>query len=591
MSSPYAPVDPARRRRRMLLATGLVAAIVVAIIVVAGLLRSSGPSTTRRLPGVGPIATGSLVAPSGPGQSPVLGADSVPFERPTYQYIGPAPWQLQSLPTRTKVLEGYASRPSYLPGETLRLAVSTSAKRFAVVFWRVVATGPEGPFHRMGEVAHLDGRIQPAPTVDPLTRTVAAHWTYDVAFPIPASWPSGVYLARLADSDGVQSYVPFVVRSASAHAVLVLSSALDWEAYNDWGGSSLYGTKVGEPIPGVHRALAVSFDRPYAGDGGAGQLFTFELPFLSWIAGQGLDVAYATDYDLSVAPDALPQPRAVVFNGHAEYWGTRLYDWLDRHVNTVGDVGLGMLAADSGYWPVAFRDITTDGPRSFTCLKEGPVPPSLVPAGASAEPTEPPSTTAPGGSGAPGSSAAASGVPATPEPSERPGTTPGPGDREERSTTVLRALGPDGPYIGSFAGEPLFGVRYRGITSALGRYTLAPGAADPRLLGGTGLAPGDSLGFIAGGEVDGVYPSSEWWGPLNGAYDHLFAESIDVPGRAPWTWTAQAVWRELPAGGRVFSAGTFYWGWALDPAWGPQHAVPGSFAQLTLNILRFLGAR
>jgi hypothetical protein len=39
----------------------------------------------------------------------------------------------------------------------------------------------------------------------------------------------------------------------------------------------------------------------------------------------------------------------------------------------------------------------------------------------------------------------------------------------------------------------------------------------------------------------------------------------------------------------VFSAGTFYWGWALEPSWGRQHEVPPGFARLTLNILRFLG--
>ena len=52
--------------------------------------------------------------------------------------------------------------------------------------------------------------------------------------------------------------------------------------------------------------------------------------------------------------------------------------------------------------------------------------------------------------------------------------------------------------------------------------------------------------------------------------------------------TAQAVWRELPSGGRVFSAGTFYWGWALDSRWGPAHAVPPSFGRLMLDALAFL---
>lgn len=517
-----------------------------------------GPATPG---GVGPISTGSLVMPSGPGQTAVVSADSVPFQRPTVEYVGLAPWQIQSLPRGTKVLEGYASRPSYLPGQTLRIAISTSSPTFDVTLWRVSGQPPDTPFHRMADVTGVRGRLQSPPTIDPQTLLVSAAWVDSWAFPIPANWPSGVYLARLAGSEGVQSYVPFIVRSAAPHAVLVVSSALDWQAYNDWGGASLYVTRVGEPMPGVSRAVAVSFNRPYTQDGGAGQLFMLELPFLAWLDRQGFDVSYTTDYDLSIGPDAQPLPRVIVFNGHSEYWGAPLYDWLDYHVNSVGDLGLALLAADTGYWPVSFDQPAAADPRSFTSLKGGPVPAALLPPGQ------------------------------TPEPSEPAGATPPPGDIEERSGTGIEALGINGPYLGAFADQPVFGVRYRGITSALGRYTILQGGADPRLLAGTGLASGDSLGFIAGGEVDGVDPGTEWSGPLGGAGDHVFAEAAQIPGLAGLRWTAQAVWRELPSGGRVFSASTFYWGWALDPTWGGPRQVPAGFDQLTINILRFLGAR
>jgi hypothetical protein len=460
------------------------------------------------------------------------------------------------------VLEGYASRPSYLPGETLRLAVSTTAPTYDLTIWRVSGKAPiDGPFVQVASAATVPGRVQSARTVDPSTKIVAARWAYAYSFPIPATWPSGVYLVRLASSDGVQAYVPFVVRSPSAHSILVVSNALTWQAYNDWGGSSMYGTTVGQPAPGLRRALGVSFDRPYAYDDGAGQLFFLELPLISWLERQGLDLAYTTDYDLSLAPDSQPPARVVVFNGHAEYMGVPLYNWLDSHV-TAGDMGIAMLAADSAYWPVSFAGQTPDGPRDFLCLKSGPVPPSMLPPGQ------------------------------TPDPSEAPGATPDTSDTEERSLPGYQAVGPAGagPYIGAFMGEPLFGVRYRGITSVLGRYSILPAGADARLLEGTGIAAGGSLGFIAGGEVDGVYPYAEWWGPLNGAYDHRFAVAGDLAGRDPGTrYTAEAVWRELPSGGRVFSAGTFYWGWALEPGWGRQHEVPSGFARLTLNILRVLG--
>ena len=562
------------RRRRVGIALTLVALVTIATLLLATGLGPQAPRSETP-PGTGPgggplpISTGRPVQPSAlpgqtlpPGQTPVTAADNVPLSRPTFEFMGPRPWQIQARPSGGNVLEGYASRPSYLPGETLRLAVSTTSPTYDLTIWRVSGKAPiDGPFVQVASAATVPGRVQSARTVDPTTKIVAARWAYAYSFPIPASWLSGVYLVRLASSDGVQAYVPFVVRSPSAHSILVVSNALTWQAYNDWGGSSMYGTTLGEPAPGIRRALGVSFDRPYANDDGAGQLFFLELPLIAWLERQGLDVAYTTDYDLSLAPDSQPPARVVVFNGHAEYWGVPLYDWLDRHV-TAGDMGVAMLAADSAYWPVSFGSGTPNGPRDFVCLKGGAVPAAMLPPGQ------------------------------TPEPSEAPGATPDPNDTEERSLPGYQAVGPAGagPYIGSFMGEPLFGVRYRGITSVLGRYSILPAGADPRLLEGTGIAAGGSLGFIAGGEVDGVYPFAEWWGPLGGAYDHRFAVAGDLEGRDPSTrYTAEAVWRELPSGGRVFSAGTFYWGWALEPSWGRQHEVPPGFARLTLNILRFLG--
>jgi hypothetical protein len=485
---------------------------------------------------------------------PLVPADTIALKKRIFAHVGPAAWQLAVRPTGETVLEGYASKPSYLPGETLRLAISTTARTVDATIWRLSGREPDGsPFHLMASLPRAAGTRQALATIDPLTYMTSARWRFGSSFTIPRSWSSGVYLVRLASSQGVQSYVPFVVRSSKFHAITVVSSVLTWQAYNGWGGASLYTSRIGQPAPGVNRSFAVSFDRPYTQGGGAGQLFHLELPLLRWIDAQGLDVAYTTDYDLSTAPEAQPPTRVVLFNGHSEYWSPALYSWLDRQVTT-GETSLAMLAADSGHWPVAPRDPSPDGPRTFLGLKLGPVPVELRPE-----------------SGAP-----------------LPSTLPG---LDEVGPTDLpfTALGPDGPYLGSFLGEPVFGVTFHGVTTALARYTLASEGADPRLLEGTGLAAGDSLGFIAGGEIDGVYFDAKWWGPLAGRYDHVFAEAALIPGRPPYRPTAHAVWRELPSGGRVFSAGTLYWGWALDPDLAKVRKVPPGFEKLTLNILRFLG--
>ena len=48
-------------------------------------------------------------------------------------------------------------------------------------------------------------------------------------------------MLKLVASNGAQSYVPLTLRDDSSHAALVIqNSVTTWQAYNDWGGYSLY---------------------------------------------------------------------------------------------------------------------------------------------------------------------------------------------------------------------------------------------------------------------------------------------------------------------------------------------------------------
>jgi len=88
-----------------------------------------------------------------------------------------------------------------------------------------------------------------------------------------AGWPEGHYLLRL-DSGAASRYVPLTVRSADTRGrLLVLTSPMTWQAYNGWGGGSLYGPTPRRPQT-VRRSAAVSFDRPYDDGYGAGALLS-----------------------------------------------------------------------------------------------------------------------------------------------------------------------------------------------------------------------------------------------------------------------------------------------------------------------------
>ena len=87
---------------------------------------------------------------------------------------------------------------------------------------------------------------------------------------------SGLYIAHLVrdDAAGADSQIPFVVRNDSSHsAVVVQTSDTSWEAYNTYGGNSLYQCTVacpaGNPLA-YKAAYKVSYNRPFTftDDGG-----------------------------------------------------------------------------------------------------------------------------------------------------------------------------------------------------------------------------------------------------------------------------------------------------------------------------------
>lgn len=452
--------------------------------------------------------------------------------RPAITFRGDAGWQIQRPSTPDHPTEAYTDAPSYLPGQTLRLAVSTDAPAYTVAFYRLGAA-----VQPMGDSTVQPGVRQGGPTIDPVTKMVRAGWRYTYSQPIPASWPSGVYLAKVSGIGGTQGYATFVVRSARASRFLFVSNTLDYAAYDRWGGSSLYWSGVGDPYPGVHAAVAVSLDRPFADELGAGQVLMMEAPFIAWLEGHRYDVTYTTDYDLSAHPADQPLPRAILFSGHGEYWGAPLRDWLDQHVLRQGDLGLGLFAADTGYWQVSLSGPSSTGPRTIGLYKDARFDPAVA-------------ARCPGGF--------------------------------TRHANAFRSL-PCG--VGHRAGnrpeQALFGVQYGDVVPGYYPYRLTAGVS-AGLLAGTGLAPGDSLGQIAGGEVDRVFP-----GLASLPGDHLFASTMTVT-RAGAKVAAQAVVRALPSGGRVFASGTFWWGWGLEPGFAASHGVPAGFGQLTVNLLNWL---
>jgi hypothetical protein len=127
-----------------------------------------------------------------------------------------------------------------------------------------------------------------------------------------------------------------------------------YNAYNQWGGASLYGGPKGV-------VTRVSFERPYLGFA-AEDNFTnlysgwrrWELPFVEWAESAGYAIEYAVNADLERHPELLRDYRLVLSVGHDEYWSAGMRDALERFIANGGNAAF--FSGNTCFWQVRMED-------------------------------------------------------------------------------------------------------------------------------------------------------------------------------------------------------------------------------------------
>jgi hypothetical protein len=166
-------------------------------------------------------------------------------------------------------LQGFATDISVDQGQTVSFKVeSTSVSAYRIDIYRLgyyqgngarlVTTIPNG------SVTKTD---QPACIHDAATGlNDCGNWSVSASWSVPSGATSGIYLAKLVREDGPTgaSHMVFVVRDDDGGSELLFqTSDTTWQAYNRWGGTSLYwgDGPGGDEAPG--RAYKVSYNRPF----------------------------------------------------------------------------------------------------------------------------------------------------------------------------------------------------------------------------------------------------------------------------------------------------------------------------------------
>ena len=270
-------------------------------------------------------------------------------------------------------IEGYTNLASVAPGQSFKLYVSTTAASFTATAYRIgYYGGADGT--KVWQSAQTRGVHQTAQSLDSSTRTVECDWQPSMTVDT-SGWVPGEYLIKLASSAGKQRYVPLIVHSTStAGKVVLVAGITTWQAYNTWGGYSLYQGSDGSYST---RAYAVSFDRPYTDPDepeGDGLFFPFDQALVSFAEQHHLPVAYETDLELETSPQIFDGARAIVSDGHDEYYSAAMRTTLTNARDQHG-TNLAFLGANAIFRHIRWGSTQLGSDRLVICYKDYSIDP------------------------------------------------------------------------------------------------------------------------------------------------------------------------------------------------------------------------
>jgi hypothetical protein len=540
------------RKYRAASERGVTTRALTSCLVIAGVCGLFSPTANGQTFGCNPALANDIVCENSKPGSP------------------PTEWDVSTGDAGDPTIQGFGADISVNQGGTISFKINTDAIAYTIDIYRLGYYGGNGArkIASISPSARLP-QSQPACLTDSTTNLVdCGNWAISASWQVPSNATSGIYIAHLIRTDtGGDSHIVFIVRNDASHSAIFLQASDEtWQAYNAYGGNSLYGGADTFDIS--DRAYKVSYNRPFITRGfefeSATWVFGTEYPMMRWLEANGYDITYTTGIDAVRNGNLILNHKVYISSGHDEYWSGPQRTNVQAAQNA--GVNMAFFSGNEVYQKTRWEnsiDGTNTPYRTLVCYKESY-------ANAPIDPDDPPTWTG-----------------TWRDPRFSP---PADGGQPENALTgslwMVSGIGADNP--GTFSIQVPYAdgqMRFWRNTSVA---KLSPGQ--------TATLPPGTLGYEWDEDVDnGFRPAGTF--DLSTATYTLTSDLLLDYGATTGAGVAthHMTLHRLPSGALIFGAGTIQWSWGLDsnhdnPFEENQPPDP-DMQQATVNLLADMGVQ
>jgi hypothetical protein len=249
---------------------------------------------------------------------------------------------------------GYVNKTVAAPGENLDFYISTSESLFDIKIIKY-----EDKEYEIARYSGINGSLQP---VRSNAYSDGANWEKTYTINIPDDWAPGAYAAVFKTSNR-DSYVNFFVKDkvpGSYSRIIFIIGDNTWQAYNNFGGKSLYNYNSSEK----KKSHKVSFERPLNQHYTSSKFYKHERLFIQWLHENNIKIEYTNQRDIHQNPELLERYDLIVIVGHSEYWSMDERIAIENHLNRGRNMII--LGGNTSWWQIRLED----NYNSIICYKE-----------------------------------------------------------------------------------------------------------------------------------------------------------------------------------------------------------------------------